>query len=158
MKSTLTRVVTPLCFAFFTLSSCFAAAPSKVIELWPQGAPGEKGDIGEERDMTKPSDGLIAGKPVIRLGNVSRPTITIYRPPADKNTGATVIVCPGGGYHILAMDLEGTEVCEWLNSIGVTAVLLKYRVPFSGPYMDERRGRVYPKAPMACFRRKTILR
>jgi acetyl esterase/lipase len=79
--------------------------------------------------MTKPADGLIAGKPVIRLGNVSKPTISIYRPSADRATGAAVVVCPGGGYHILAMDLEGTEVCDWLNSIGVTAVLLKYRVP-----------------------------
>jgi len=129
MKSDLTRIAAPLCFAFLTLSSCFASEPTKVVELWPQRAPGEKGDIGEERDMTKPSDGLIAGKPVIRLGNVSRPTITIYRPPADRDTGATVIVCPGGGYHILALDLEGTEVCEWLNAIGVTGVLLKYRVP-----------------------------
>ena len=99
------------------------------IELWPKGAPDEKGDIGEEKDTTKPSDNLIAGKPVIRLGNVSKPTITIHRPPTDKDTGAAVLVCPGGGYHILAMDLEGTEVCAWLNSIGVTAVLLKYRVP-----------------------------
>jgi acetyl esterase/lipase len=66
---------------------------------------------------------------VIRLGNVSRPTITVFSAPADVATGAAVMVCPGGGYNILAMDLEGTEVCEWLNSIGVTAVLLKYRVP-----------------------------
>lgn len=79
--------------------------------------------------MTKPTDGLIAGQPVIRLGNVTQPTITVYRPPADKDTRAAVLVCPGGGYHILALDLEGTEVCEWLNSIGVTGVLLKYRVP-----------------------------
>ena len=101
----------------------------KPIVLWPKGAPGEKGDIGEEHDTTKPSDGLVAGKPVIRLGNVANPTISIYRPPADKATGAAIVVCPGGAYHILAMDLEGTEVCEWLNSIGVTGVLLKYRVP-----------------------------
>ena len=101
----------------------------KVVELWPNGAPGEKGDIGEERDTTKPSDGWVAGKPVVRLGNVSKPTISVYRPPAGKDTGAAVLVCPGGGYHILAMDLEGTEVCDWLNSIGVTGVLLKYRVP-----------------------------
>jgi acetyl esterase/lipase len=106
-----------------------AAETSTVIELWPKGAPGEKGGIGEEKDLTKPSDNLIAGKPVIRLGNVSKPTISIYRPPAGKDTGGAVLVCPGGGYHILAMDLEGTEVCEWLNSIGVTAMLLKYRVP-----------------------------
>ncbi len=127
MKSA--RFVGLVSFAVFTLLSCPASEPIKVIELWPGGAPGEKGDIGEERDTTKPTDQLIAGKPVIRLGNVSKPTMSIYRPPADKDTGAAVLVFPGGGYHILAMDLEGTEVCDWLNSIGVTGVLLKYRVP-----------------------------
>ena len=66
---------------------------------------------------------------MIRLGNVTRPTLTFYRPSPDRDTGAAVMVCPGGGYHILAMDLEGTEVCEWLSSVGVTAALLKYRVP-----------------------------
>ena len=106
-----------------------AAESPSIIELWPKGAPEEKGDIGEEKDLTKPSDNLIAGKPVIRLGNVSKPTISVYHPPADKKTGAALLVCPGGGYHILAMDLEGTEVCAWLNSIGATAILLKYRVP-----------------------------
>jgi len=75
----------------------------------------------------------VAGKPVIRLGNVSAPTLTLYAPP-NKNTGAAVVVFPGGGYHILAIDLEGTEVCDWLNSAGITCVLLKYRVPDSGPY------------------------
>jgi acetyl esterase/lipase len=97
--------------------------------LWPGAAPGEKGDIGEEHDTTKPSDELVGGKRVIRLGNVSAPSLTLYRPLQDKDTGAAVVVCPGGGYSILAMDLEGTEVCHWLNSIGVTGVLLKYRVP-----------------------------
>jgi len=78
---------------------------------------------------------------------VSKPTISIYRPPADKATATAVVVCPGGGYHILAMDLEGTEVCEWLNSIGVTGVLLKYRVPrrpneqgHIGPLQDAQRA------------------
>ncbi len=103
-----------------------ADAPSP---LWPAIAPGEKGGLGEEKDMTKPTDGRIAGRTVIRLGNVSTPTLTVYRAPKEKATGAAVVVFPGGGYHILAMDLEGTEVCEWLNSIGVTAVLVKYRVP-----------------------------
>jgi acetyl esterase/lipase len=111
------------------LFSAQTIAEVKVIELWPTGAPGEKGNLGEEKDTTKPSDNLVAGKRLIRLGNVSKPTISIYRPPADKDTAAAVLVCPGGGYNILAMDLEGTEVCEWLNSIGVTGVLLKYRVP-----------------------------
>ena len=124
-----TRFAASLCFAVLALSNCLAAEPSKTIELWPNGAPGEKGGLGEERDMTKPTDGLIAGRPVIRLGNVAKPAISIYRPPADKDTGAAVVVCPGGGYHILALDLEGTEVCDWLNSIGVTGVLLRYRVP-----------------------------
>jgi acetyl esterase/lipase len=100
-----------------------------VVGLWPGKAPGEKGDIGPEADTTKASDNMVAGQRVVRLGKVSEPTISIYRPPAEKDTGAAVMVCPGGGYHILAMDLEGTEVCQWLNSIGITGVLLKYRVP-----------------------------
>ncbi len=119
---------------------------SEPMTLWPKGAPGEKGDIGEERDMTKPGDGLSGGKQVIRIGNVSTPTLTLFQPPPDKDTGAAVIVCPGGGYNILAMDLEGTEVCQWLNSAGVTAVLLKYRVParkdqerFTAPLQDAQR-------------------
>lgn len=103
-----------------------AVAP---MDLWPSTPPGETKTVGPEVDITKPDDQLIAGRRVIRLGQVGRPTLEVFRPPADKDTGAAVLVCPGGGYHILAMDLEGTEVCEWLNSAGVTAVLLKYRVP-----------------------------
>ncbi|HVY72084.1 MAG TPA: alpha/beta hydrolase [Verrucomicrobiae bacterium] len=121
-------MVSALLLTNFHLPSQAAEAPN-TIPLWPGEAPGEKGDIGEEHDISKPGDGLVAGKPVIRLGNVSKPTITIYRPPADHNSGAAVLVCPGGAYHILAMDLEGTEVCQWLNTMGVTAALLKYRVP-----------------------------
>lgn len=105
------------------------AAPSAPIPLWPGVVPGETKIMPAEADLTKPTDPLIAGRPIIKLGNVSTPTITIYRPDPAKDTGATVVVCPGGGYYILAMDLEGTEICEWLNSIGVTGVLLKYRVP-----------------------------
>jgi len=124
------------CLIFFLAIEFLAAgsfaesrAGEQVIPLWPGLAPGETGALGPEGDTTKSSDNLIAGKPVIRLGNVSKPTVTVYPAPADRNTGAAVVVCPGGGYHILAMDLEGTEVCEWFNSIGVTGVLLKYRVP-----------------------------
>ncbi|MBX3744103.1 MAG: alpha/beta hydrolase [Verrucomicrobiae bacterium] len=110
-------------------TSAWAAEP-EAIRLWPGGAP-EPGplNLGAERDTTRETDGLIAGRRVVRLGNVLEPTLQVYRPPADRDTGAAVLVCPGGGYHILALDLEGTEVCEWLNSIGVTGVLLKYRVP-----------------------------
>src|SRR4051794_7345317 len=72
---------------------------------------------------------MVANKPVIRMSNVSKPTISIYQPPAGKNNGAAILVFPGGAYNILATDIEGTEICEWLNSLGVTAVLVKYRVP-----------------------------
>ena len=99
------------------------------IRLWPAAAPGETAPIGEERDMSKPGQGLVAGKSVIRTGDVSDPTLTVYRPAKDIDTGTAIVVCPGGGYNILAYDLEGTEVCEWLNTIGVTGVLVKYRVP-----------------------------
>ena len=118
-----------LSMALLLVCNSKAAEILKPVDLWPNGVPGEKGDIGEERDMTKPTENLVAGKRLIRLGNVTKPTITIYKPAADKDTGAAVVVCPGGGYSILALDLEGTEVCEWLNSIGVTGILLKYRVP-----------------------------
>ena len=115
--------------AAFLASAALAQAATEQIALWPDSAPGEKGGLPAEADTSKPGEGLVAGKPLIRLGNVTHPTITIFSPPAEKANGAAVLVCPGGGYHILAMDLEGTEVCEWLNSLGVTAVLLKYRVP-----------------------------
>jgi acetyl esterase/lipase len=115
--------------SFAILAVTAAAAEPQVIELWPKGTPGEKGEIGEEKDFTKPTDNLVGGKRVGRIGNVSRPTLTVYRAPEAKATGTAVLVVPGGGYNILAWDLEGTEVCEWLNSIGVTGLLLKYRVP-----------------------------
>lgn len=117
------------CAVFLLAQPVSAAEASKTVPLWPQSAPGEKGNIGEEADLTKPTENLVGGKRLIRLGNVSKPDLQLFRPPADKDTGASVLVCPGGGYHILALDLEGTEVCEWLNSIGVTGILLKYRVP-----------------------------
>ena len=135
-----------VCVASLAMASVVTNA-SEPILLWPNGAPGEKGAIGQEHDTTGPKDGLVAGQRVIRIGNVSAPTITVYRPPQGKDTGATVLVCPGGGYGILAMDLEGTEICAWLNSIGVTGVLLKYRVParkdqprYAAPLQDAQRA------------------
>jgi acetyl esterase/lipase len=103
------------------------------IPIWPKGAPGEKINLPAEVDTTTAKDNLIAGKPLIRLGNVLNPTITLYLP-TTKPTGVAVVVFPGGGYHILAIDLEGTEVCDWLTSSGVACIILKYRVPDSGPY------------------------
>lgn len=110
-----------------------------IINLWPGTAPGEQPNQPAEADTTTAKDHLIAGKPVVRLGHVSVPTLTLYKP-KGKNTGAAIVVFPGGGYNILAIDLEGTEVCDWLNSIGVACVLVKYRVPGTGPY---------PKSPAA---------
>lgn len=109
------------------------AAEPKVVDLWPGVAPGEKGDIKEEADLTKPTENLIAGRRLIRLGNVSKPTMTIYKPAPEKDTGAAVVIFPGGAYHILALDLEGTEVAEWLNENGVTGIVVKYRVPRRSP-------------------------
>jgi acetyl esterase/lipase len=75
----------------------------------------------------------------VYVARVSQPTITVY-PPVARNTGAAVVVFPGGGYNVLAIDLEGTEVCDWLTSKGITCVLLKYRVPCvkTGAYGDCR--------------------
>jgi acetyl esterase/lipase len=119
--------------AVLALAACLSQGLGQAADapraLWPGKAPGEKQVLPAEQDLTKPTEGLIAGRRLIRLGNVSEPTLEVYRPPAAARNGAAVLVCPGGAYHILAMDLEGTEVCEWLNSIGVTGVLLKYRVP-----------------------------
>jgi acetyl esterase/lipase len=103
------------------------------IPVWPGAAPGAPANPAPEKDTTTAKDNLIAGRPLVRLGNVSVPTLTLYKP-QGKNTGAAVVVFPGGGYNILAIDLEGTEVCDWLNKAGVTCVLLKYRVPQTGPY------------------------
>jgi acetyl esterase/lipase len=84
-----------------------------------------------------------------RANDVSQPTLTVYAP-EGRNTGAAMVVFPGGGYRFLAMDLEGTEVCDWLTSRGITCVLLKYRVPGSGPWWDgEHHRRVYPKVQTA---------
>jgi acetyl esterase/lipase len=104
-----------------------AAEPAE-IRLWPGQPPGPAVELGEEHDMTGPKDGLVAGKPVIRIGNVSTPTLTVFKPAAPA-TDTAVIVAPGGGHRIVAWDLEGTEVAEWLNGLGVTAFVLKYRVP-----------------------------
>ena len=99
--------------------------PSRDFKLWPDLAPGEqKGEV-EPESIKPPKD----ENDVLRISNVSVPSIKFF--PADPGmaNGTAVIVCPGGGYNILAYEHEGTDVCEWLNSFGVTAILLKYRVP-----------------------------
>ncbi|HVJ07469.1 MAG TPA: alpha/beta hydrolase [Acidisarcina sp.] len=113
-----------------------AQAQQTTLPLWPQGTPEPWHVDGPERNVTTPSDHLVAGRPVVRIADVAVPTLSLYQPPAAKATGAAVLVFPGGGYVRLAWDLEGTEVCDWLNSIGVTCVLVKYRVPIEKHYPD----------------------
>src|SRR5579862_3548157 len=115
------------------------------VPIWPGAVPDAQPVAGPEDDTTTVTDSLVAGRPWVEVGKVSRPTMTVYSP-AGKNTGAAVVVFPGGGYQILAIDLEGTEVCDWLTSKGITCVLLKYRVPGEGLYP---KSGPYPKSPMA---------
>ncbi|MDZ4835673.1 MAG: alpha/beta hydrolase [Candidatus Melainabacteria bacterium] len=138
-----------LCAAFiFSSSGALAlewqpAAGYKQVPIWPGKAP-DAVPTGPERVETV-SDKLVGGKTWIYSAPVSRPTITVYSP-KGKNTGAAMVVFPGGGYQILAMDLEGTEICDWLTSRGITAVLLKYRVP--GVDKFPKSGH-YPKSKIA---------
>ncbi|MEO6980556.1 MAG: hypothetical protein ABI113_19340, partial [Mucilaginibacter sp.] len=115
-------------FACFMSTMLKAQTPVE-INLWPSDRLTDtaKGKKLAEHDVSKPNDDKVSGQTVIRLGDITNPTIKIFKP--QNPNGTAVVVCPGGGYYILAMDLEGTEICEWFNSIGVTAILLKYRVP-----------------------------
>lgn len=136
-----------LALAILLFADTLFAATPKVVDLWPGMAPGETGAIGQEADMTKPNENLIAGRRLIRLGNVSKPTMTIMKPASENDTGAAVMIFPGGGYNILAWDLEGTEVAEWLNKNGVSGIVVKYRVPkraglenYAPPLQDAQRA------------------
>jgi acetyl esterase/lipase len=115
------------------------------VPIWPGAVPDARPVAGPEVATTTGKESLVAGRPWVYVGNVSRPTMTVYAP-KEKSTGAAVVVFPGGGYQILAIDLEGTEVCDWLTSKGITCVLLKYRVPGEGLYP---KSGPYPKSPMA---------
>ena len=108
-------------------------ASRPTLTLWPGTPPDALPDSQPEADTSTPASDKIAGRPLVRLGHVSTPTLTLYQP--DQNpSGTAIVVFPGGGYSILAIDLEGTEVCQWLNSIHVACMLLKYRVPDTGPF------------------------
>jgi acetyl esterase/lipase len=116
--------LTALCLLAASAVADDVADERPVFRIWPGDAPGETGEVGEEK-----AERGTGSRPVTRISNVTVPTLTLHKPPKDKDTGAAVVICPGGGYNILAWDLEGEEVARWLNSIGVTGVLLKYRVP-----------------------------
>ena len=109
------------------------------VPIWP-GKPPDAVPYGRELTTTVPDE-----SPTTFVGKVSQPTMTVYSP-KGPNTGAAVVVFPGGGYWVLYMDLEGTEICDWLTANGITCVLLKYRVP--GEHLSPRSG-AYPKSPVA---------
>lgn len=142
-----------LCAALFVcLSSAsaqhFTWQPSPghtQIPIWPGAVPDPQPVKGPEYAENSGTRFLVAGRPVVGIGNVTVPTMTVYSPAAD-NTGAAIVVFPGGGYQVLAIDLEGSEVCDWLVTRGITCVLLKYRVTDVGPYP---KSGPYPESPMA---------
>ena len=145
----------PLIFALCVVSAFGSLSAQKPVwqpspghtqvPIWPGRVPDPQPVAGAEDDATMATESLVAGRPWVYLGHVSRPTMTVYAP-EEKHTGAAVVVFPGGGYQILAIDLEGTEVCDWLTSKGITCVLLKYRVPGEGLYP---KSGPYPDSPMA---------
>jgi acetyl esterase/lipase len=125
-----------------------------VLDVWPGKPAGDDAaKIGAERFrelIVKGKPYEVDGKPTKWLTNVTRPTLTVYRPAKEKDTGVAIVICPGGGYWNLAWDVEGTEIAEWLNSIGITGIILKYRcprrpgeperLPAPGPLKDAQRA------------------
>ncbi len=128
------RIAPTLCLLAWTCLAWLAGAAEKpeVIEIWPGKVPDEAGAIGPEQTRMSPQldrKQVEVTESTTLLTGVSKPTITIYRPAQDKDTGCAVVICPGGGYWNLYWQLEGEEVAAWLNSLGVTGIILKYRVP-----------------------------
>jgi acetyl esterase/lipase len=124
-----------------------AAEAPFTLPVWPGKVPGDYGTIGAER-VRAPSEAPT--KDAKWITNVTRPTITVFRPANGKNSGSAMVICPGGGYWNLAWDLEGEEVAAWLNTVGMTGIVLKYRVPrrpgqpeplpAPGPLLDAQRA------------------
>lgn len=115
----------------------------QTIKLFPEGIPGETTPMEEKESR---EGNRVAKETVLRITDVSEPTITIYEAPEELASGSAIVVCPGGGYNLLAYDLEGDEVCLWLNELGITAILLKYRVP-------RREGKEKHEAPLQDLQR-----
>ena len=119
----------PLCLL---VTDPTAAQNPIVVNIWPGKPADDVGIAGAEKFFELKIKGRpyeVAGKPTKWLTNVTAPTLTVYRPAKGKDTGAAVLIAPGGGYHNLGWDVEGIEIAEWLNSIGVTGIILKYRCP-----------------------------
>jgi acetyl esterase/lipase len=123
------------------------AAPPIVVDVWPGKTPGDLGIKGQETSRIHQSP--LVG-PTKLITNVTKPTLTVYSPPPEKNNGTAMVICPGGGYWDLYWELEGEEVAAWLNSVGMTGIILKYRCPRRpgedksepplGPQLDAQRA------------------
>ncbi len=146
-----------LCFVFAlgcvnAQESAWQPSPGHAqVPIWPDKAIPDAQPVAEPEDMeiTKDSKWLVAGRPWLLVNSVSRPTMTVNSP-KGRNMGTAIVVFPGGGYEILAIDLEGTEVADWLTSKGITCVLLKYRVPGElGPGNPYPKSGPYPNSPIA---------
>ena len=120
-----------------------AMTQEQTIKLFPEGVPGETTPLEEKESR---EGNRVAKETVLQITGVSEPTITIYKAPEELASGSAIVVCPGGGYNMLAYDLEGDEVCLWLNELGITAILLKYRVP-------RREGKEKHEAPLQDLQR-----
>jgi endo-1,4-beta-xylanase len=113
-----------LCLIGIVLSSFVSGAErGETVPLWPGGAPGSEGQTGKE--LVQPRDETHA---YIRLSGINNPSLLVYLPPKEKATGAAVVIAPGGGHSFLAMDVEGYEIVDWLNSHGIAGFILKYRL------------------------------
>src|SRR5438105_7952645 len=132
-NSTMQRTVSAaIVFLSLVVAGSAAATEPLVIEIWPGKVPDETGNIGAERFRMSPKldrRKVEVTEPTKMVTNRTKPTLTIYRPAKDKDTGTAMLICPGGGYWNLYWQLEGEEVAAWLNSLGVTGIILKYRVP-----------------------------
>lgn len=137
-----------LAFAIVAATRFVSAGEPLVVDVWPGATPADAGIDAAE--STRMYDSPILGGPTLLITNVTRPTLTIYRPAPENNTGTAMLICPGGGYHALFWELEGEEVAAWLNSLGMTGIILKYRVPRRagdiqgepplGPLLDAQRA------------------
>ena len=144
-----------ICACVLSLSCACSAEPPQppnrptTIALWPKDLAIARPEVTGPETVTVGTGAGIAGRPVTAISNVTRPTMAVYRA-NGRNTGAALLVFPGGGYQILAIDLEGTEVCDWATARGITCAVLKYRVPWTGPHWDETcKCQKAPAVPMA---------
>src|SRR5947199_7342256 len=132
-NSTMQRTVSAaIVFLSLVVAGSAAATEPLVIEIWPGKVPDESGNIGAERFRMSPKldrKQVEVTEPTRMITDVTKPTLTIYRPPKEKDSGTAMLICPGGGYWNLYWELEGEEVATWLNSIDVTGIILRYRVP-----------------------------